>query len=45
MNRIEPISGRDTWTREGLKLAKFLGKGGILEKWEEVLQNDEDCHL
>ena len=45
VNRIEPISGRDTWTREGLKLAKFLGKGGILEKWEEVLQNDEDCHL
>ena len=33
------------WTREGLKLAKFLGKGGILEEWEEVLQNDEDCHL
>lgn len=45
MNVIERISGRDRWTGVRLKLAKYLGKGGILEEWEEVLQNVRDLDL
>ena len=39
---IEAVSARDRWTRERLKLAKFSGRGEILEGWEEFLQNVRD---